>query len=155
MAITVWNSLLGRVDKHHHWLSIATTLSHTNMWIDSDMKSSIKLDYLGTLRCAAFTSSIIFRLLLHAPQARTQADNTTEGDPTDGHASEATCVDWWCAANADSLKGMHNTFAEMGVFISACQHGIIWTIIDMMWSGELWVLSFRHSLIYSTDHIIF
>jgi len=38
---------------------------------------------------------------------------------------------------ADMTKGMYNTFAETGVFVSVCWHGTIWTILDMMKSGEL------------------
>ncbi|KAF8591346.1 hypothetical protein K439DRAFT_1644310 [Ramaria rubella] len=38
---------------------------------------------------------------------------------------------------ADTLKGMFNAFAETGVFVSVCRHGTIWTILDMMHSGEL------------------
>ena len=60
-----------------------------------------------------------------------------EGDPTDGHTGEATCTDRWRAANADAQKGTYNTFAETGVFVSVCRHGIIWTIADMICSGEL------------------
>ncbi|KAF8580999.1 hypothetical protein K439DRAFT_1355405 [Ramaria rubella] len=55
-----------------------------------------------------------------------------EGDPTDGHSGEATCADHWCAATADTIKGVSNVFAESGVFVSICHHGLIWTILDMM-----------------------
>ena len=60
-----------------------------------------------------------------------------EGDPTDGLNSPATCTDRWQAAMADNTKGMYNTFVETGVFVSVCQHGMIWTIADMIKSGEL------------------
>ncbi|KAF8586497.1 hypothetical protein K439DRAFT_1340678, partial [Ramaria rubella] len=60
-----------------------------------------------------------------------------KGDPTDGNADHPTCTDCWHAAMADTLKGMYNTFAKMGIFLSVCWHGIIWTILDMMHSGEL------------------
>jgi len=64
-----------------------------------------------------------------------------EGDPADGNADHAvtTCMDHWWAAMADTLKGMYNYFAETGVFISVYHHGMIWTILDMMWSGKLCV----------------
>ncbi|KAF8586199.1 hypothetical protein K439DRAFT_1646342 [Ramaria rubella] len=38
---------------------------------------------------------------------------------------------------ADTLKGMYSAFAETGIFVSVCRHGTIWTILDMMCSGEL------------------
>ena len=60
-----------------------------------------------------------------------------EGDPTDSHAGKATCTERWRAANADHDKGMYNTFHETGIFISVCRHGFIWTIADMVRSGEL------------------
>ncbi|KAF8586310.1 hypothetical protein K439DRAFT_1409115 [Ramaria rubella] len=60
-----------------------------------------------------------------------------EGDPTDGDTGLATCTDQWQAANADTSKGMYNTFGETGVFVSVCHHRIIWTITDMIRSGEL------------------
>ncbi|KAF8580519.1 hypothetical protein K439DRAFT_1648189 [Ramaria rubella] len=43
-----------------------------------------------------------------------QVDVETEGDPTDGHS------------------GVSNTFAESGVFVSVCHHGLIWKILDMI-----------------------
>ena len=43
----------------------------------------------------------------------------------------------WRAAMADTLKGMYKAFDETGIFISVCHHGIVWTIVDMMHSGEL------------------
>jgi Kyakuja-Dileera-Zisupton transposase len=64
-----------------------------------------------------------------------------EGDPTDGHTGPATCTDRWRAAMADTLQGMYNNFAETGVFISVCRHGIVWTILDMIQSGELYTSS--------------
>jgi Kyakuja-Dileera-Zisupton transposase len=66
---------------------------------------------------------------------QTQID--VEGDPTDGHMGPATCTDRWRAANANTLKGMHNSFAATGVFVSVCHHGMIWTSVDMIRSGEL------------------
>ncbi|KAF8479455.1 hypothetical protein JB92DRAFT_3277834 [Gautieria morchelliformis] len=50
-----------------------------------------------------------------------------EGDPTDGQVGQATCTD----------RCMYNAFAETGVFVSVCRHGFVWTILDMMQSGEL------------------
>lgn len=66
-----------------------------------------------------------------------QGEVEVEGDPTDGQTGPATCTDRWRAANADTLKGMYNAFAETGVFVSVCRHGLVWTVLDMMRSGEL------------------
>jgi len=41
--------------------------------------------------------------------------------------------------NGRHIEGMYNSFAETGVFILACHHGMGWTISDMMWSGKLCV----------------
>ena len=60
-----------------------------------------------------------------------------KGDLTDEQDAYVTCTNWWWAAMADMTKGMYNTFAETGVFVSVCWHGTIWTILDMMKSGEL------------------
>ena len=60
-----------------------------------------------------------------------------KGDPTGRLNTPATCTDWWQAAMADNTKGMYNTFVETGVFVSVFQHGMIWTIADMIKSGEL------------------
>ncbi|KAF8577217.1 hypothetical protein K439DRAFT_1365253, partial [Ramaria rubella] len=59
------------------------------------------------------------------------------GDPTDGQLDHVTCTDQWHASMADTLKGMYNAFAKTGIFVSVCQHGMIWTVLDMMHSGEL------------------
>ncbi|KAF8530645.1 hypothetical protein JB92DRAFT_2804438 [Gautieria morchelliformis] len=50
---------------------------------------------------------------------------------------ETVCLNRWRAAMADNLKGMYNAFTETGVFVSVCRHGFVWTILDMMQSGEL------------------
>lgn len=41
---------------------------------------------------------------------------------------------------ADPGKGSHDLFDETGIFLSVCRHGIIWFIIDMIKSGELYVM---------------
>ncbi|KAG1819541.1 uncharacterized protein BJ212DRAFT_1445984 [Suillus subaureus] len=49
-----------------------------------------------------------------------------------------TCMDNWQAAN--SMSGSENTvhvFKQTGIFLSACQHGIIQTLTKMRCSGEL------------------
>ncbi|KAF8587420.1 hypothetical protein K439DRAFT_1614349 [Ramaria rubella] len=51
-------------------------------------------------------------------QPGAKADVQVEGDSTDGHSGEATCADCWHAATANSVKGVSNTFDELGVFVS-------------------------------------
>ncbi|PSR94368.1 hypothetical protein PHLCEN_2v4453 [Hermanssonia centrifuga] len=87
-----------------------------------------------------------------------------EGDPTDGARGEpqeanieeagpsvnsdntqkalarqalAACVKNWKAASAEESKRMWSIFAECGIFASACRHGFILWLIDMVRSGEL------------------
>ncbi|KAF8525692.1 hypothetical protein JB92DRAFT_2701185, partial [Gautieria morchelliformis] len=72
-------------------------------------------------------------------KVKTSDKESVKGDPTDGHSSVATCSDRWRAAMANTLKGMYNAFEETGVFVSVCRHGFIWTIVDMIRSGELCV----------------
>ncbi|THU88290.1 hypothetical protein K435DRAFT_821707 [Dendrothele bispora CBS 962.96] len=68
-------------------------------------------------------------------------DNNLEdgGDPTDGSTSNllSNCTNNWKAASADSKKRMWNIFDETGLFASACRHGLILWLADMVRSGEL------------------
>lgn len=75
-----------------------------------------------------------------------QPDNptspTTEGDPTDGiradqHANISQCVKNWKAAASDDKKKTWAIFDETGIYASACRHGLILWICDMVRSGEL------------------
>lgn len=78
------------------------------------------------------------------------APSTDEGDPTDGqpvdnpaaaqdpnHQGLDACTKNWKAAADDESKRMWAIFDEAGVFMSACRHGFILWIIDMIRSGEL------------------
>lgn len=47
------------------------------------------------------------------------------------------CTEKWKAASADSKKKMWSIFLNAGIFASACRHGQILWIIDMIASGEL------------------
>ncbi|KAI0069613.1 hypothetical protein K474DRAFT_1608419, partial [Panus rudis PR-1116 ss-1] len=67
-------------------------------------------------------------------------DNLEEGDPTDGGSGDpalSPCVKNWKAAAADEKKKMWGIFAESGIFASACRHGFILWLVDMVMSGEL------------------
>lgn len=46
------------------------------------------------------------------------------------------CANNWKAAQSDSKKRMWGIFAETGLFASACRHGFILWIADMVRSGE-------------------
>ncbi|KAJ3872118.1 hypothetical protein F5051DRAFT_445496 [Lentinula edodes] len=61
------------------------------------------------------------------------------GDPTDGEPTPSLqqCTDNWKAAAADSLKRMWDAFHESGWYVSACCHGFILWVADMIRSGEL------------------
>ncbi|KAG6857076.1 hypothetical protein C0991_004818, partial [Blastosporella zonata] len=62
----------------------------------------------------------------------------TEGDPTDGDTNSlSSCTINWKAAASDEKKKMWAIFDEAGIFASACRHGFILWIADMIQSGEL------------------
>ncbi|KAG6887110.1 hypothetical protein C0995_001409 [Termitomyces sp. Mi166 len=78
------------------------------------------------------------------PSANTEEDEgremeTVEGDPTDGETSPglSTCTNNWKAVAKEENKKMWAIFAESGIFASACHHGFILWICDMIMSGEL------------------
>ncbi|OSD07636.1 hypothetical protein PYCCODRAFT_1359298 [Trametes coccinea BRFM310] len=59
------------------------------------------------------------------------------GDPTDGKPDAPTpCASHWKAAAADEKKRMWGIFEETGIFASACRHGLILWVADMVRSGE-------------------
>ncbi|KAJ3861132.1 hypothetical protein EV359DRAFT_66742 [Lentinula novae-zelandiae] len=61
------------------------------------------------------------------------------GDPTDGieDSELAQCTENWKAAAADQQKKMWGIFHESGYFTSACRHGFVLWVADMIRSGEL------------------
>ena len=60
-----------------------------------------------------------------------------EGDPADGGPPDGPCTRNWKAAAPDSSKRMWAIFDEAGLFASACRHGLILWLADMIRSGEL------------------
>lgn len=65
-----------------------------------------------------------------------------EGDPTDGvqdtsSTSVDQCVKNWKAAASDEKKRTWADLDETGIYASACRHGLILWICDMVRSGEL------------------
>ena len=63
-------------------------------------------------------------------------EEEAEGDPTDG-APDTACASNWKAAAKDEKKRTWSAFWETGIFASACRHGRIVWLIDMIKSGEL------------------
>lgn len=85
-----------------------------------------------------------------------EEEAAVEGDPTDGarvpeqgagddvtssalrqKAIEACVKNWKAAAADEKKKSMWEIFDETGIFASACPHGFIMAIVDMVRSGEL------------------
>lgn len=65
-----------------------------------------------------------------------------EGDPVDSIIRDnlvKNCVNNWKSAKSEESKKMWAIFDECGVFASACRHGFILWLIDMIRSGELYV----------------
>jgi hypothetical protein len=54
------------------------------------------------------------------------------------------CASNWKAAASMEKKKMWGVFDETGVFASACPHGFVLWLVDMIQSGELYV----HSIVY-------
>lgn len=72
----------------------------------------------------------------------TAPDSNSEGDPTDGvrtdeHTDISQCVKNWKAAASDDAKKTWAIFDETGIYASACRHGFILWLCDMVRSGEL------------------
>jgi hypothetical protein len=62
-------------------------------------------------------------------------DNAAEQAKNEG-TDPGPCANNWKAAQSDSKKRMWGVFAETGLFASACRHGLILWIADMVRSGE-------------------
>ena len=68
------------------------------------------------------------------------ADDADQGgDPADGAVASSVdhCVKNWKAAASDEKKRTWAIFDETGIYASACRHGLILWICDMVRSGEL------------------
>lgn len=75
---------------------------------------------------------------MESQPASSTTEAQVEGDPTDGGGgSQSSCTKNWKAAQADDKKRALDVFDETGVFASACRHGILLWIVDMVRSGEL------------------
>lgn len=65
------------------------------------------------------------------PGTRRVAENSTPAD-----ATESVCTDNWKTANTITDNTI-KVFEQTGIFISACRHGMVQTIVEMRRSGEL------------------
>lgn len=75
---------------------------------------------------------------LEVPDDRLQLDDA--GDPTDATPEDSpfiSCTRNWKAAAAEQNKKMWGIFDETGIFASACPHGFVLWLADMVRSGEL------------------
>jgi len=62
------------------------------------------------------------------------SDVVEQGENTG--ADPSLCANNWKAAQSDSKEWMWGVFAETGLFASACRHGLILWVADMIRSGE-------------------
>ena len=62
--------------------------------------------------------------------------NDVVGQADSSGVDPSPCANNWKAAQSDSKKRMWGVFAETGLFASACRHGLILWIADMVRSGE-------------------
>ncbi|KAG8918247.1 hypothetical protein FRC03_009306 [Tulasnella sp. 419] len=80
---------------------------------------------------------------LHGSEKETGIDDSiwaskgTEHTETILEGIVSVCVERWKANADDHKKGMFGCFQETGVFLAACRHGRILSIVDMVNSGEL------------------
>ena len=71
------------------------------------------------------------------PQQANRDTSLGDGGPMDGNMIETMCTDNWKAARAETTKISYKEFEQSGIFISACRHGFILFLTDMIHSGEL------------------
>lgn len=64
-------------------------------------------------------------------------DTEEASGPLVGPASPPQCMDNWKSAAAEGKKRMWGIFRQTGLFASACRHGLILWLVDMIRSGEL------------------
>ena len=66
----------------------------------------------------------------------TEEDEEGRGGVEGEGSDPGPCANNWKAAQSDSRKRMWGVFADTGLFASACRHGLILWIADMVRSGE-------------------
>ena len=86
------------------------------------------------------------------PDDDVDEDSECGGGPADvvpPESSLSSCTRNWKAASAEEKKKMWAVFDETGIFASACPHGLILWIADMVRSGELYVMFSCTGFLYS------
>jgi hypothetical protein len=88
-------------------------------------------------------------------QARVKQEPEDEiVDMEEGYITEANdsqlenCAENWKAAASMEKKKMWGVFDETGIFASACPHGFVLWLVDMIQSGELYVYSIVRPLFH-------
>ena len=71
------------------------------------------------------------------PEDPTGAGDPTDGVQLDGRNDIDQCVKNWKAAASDDKKKSWAIFDETGVYLAACEHGLILWVCNMVRSGEL------------------
>ncbi|KAG1885372.1 hypothetical protein F4604DRAFT_1878101 [Suillus subluteus] len=104
-----------------------------------DMREYTESDYLlPRTYVDKFANEVQSRNLetLDSPEANDDDDDNTEADPTRLNIA-SDCSKNWKAAASDEKKRMWSIFDETGIFVSACRHGLLLWVTDMVRSGEL------------------
>ncbi|KAG1785411.1 uncharacterized protein HD556DRAFT_1435133 [Suillus plorans] len=70
------------------------------------------------------------------PALTLTTDEDADADPS-RHTIASDCSKNWKAAASDEKKRMWSIFDETGIFVSACRHGLVLWVADMVRSGEL------------------
>jgi len=84
-----------------------------------------------------------------APGVPVEKDEEGEEGGMEGPSEEtlqAQCTTNWKAVSAKERKKMWGIFMEMGYFLSACRHSLIFWFSDMISSGELYIDEHTNSL---------
>lgn len=135
----------------------ATAADASNIDATATVSSASGTDVTAIAASASNTDATATAASASNTDATTTADSaaTTDATATGAGASSAAagaslssdeklrqkllkeCVKNWKAASADEKKKMWSMFEESGIFASACRHGCILWLVDMVRSGEL------------------
>jgi len=137
---------------NHNWSTtrsqLLTATLHSDGLISADWLTckhstvtiSSPLTRLMGLRCPVFP----VRYVWLCPSYYLTSAHTWHGGWCFDEAVESDIVDHcvrnWQVALPDNLKSMFLKFDETGIFVAICWHGFILTCVDMICSGELWVI---------------
>ena len=142
MLVLDGNNLLKQMNTAHRQREVGDVreLANSEYFLDSTYVNSFE----NEVQCPANT---------HAKEE--PEDDTVNG--SDGYITEANdpqlenCASNWKAAVSMEKKRMWGIFDETGIFASACPHGFVLWLADMVQSGEQYVSSTIPCLITQTD----